>query len=190
MRALARQATIIDQMTDAFGDEWDVREYRATQHDFVIAFGWPADQLRGAGQAGGPRVIMSEDLVIYLASLRDRPKDIRLPIGRTTLKRLRRILGHHWQIDRATWWESRTEDLSDLTIEQFCALHEVSAGAVVNARHALFGPHLRPAEWWRAPDVADIILADKPRADIASDLGISIGSVGRLRYMLKDIRDA
>lgn len=183
---MARQATILDQITDAFGGEWDVRERRPTAHGFDIALGWPSDQLRGRGQAGGPRVILTEDLVIYLAAHRDRPKDIRLPIGRTALKRLRRILGHHWQIDRAAWWESRTDDLSDLTIEQFCARHQVSAGAVVNARHALFGPALRPAGWWRKEEVAAILLSDRPRVEIADALGISVGSIGRLRWILKE----
>lgn len=185
MRALARQARIVDQIADAFGDAWDVREYRPTAHGFDVAFGWPADQLRGAGQAGGPRVILTEDLVIYLAAHRSRPKDIRLPIGRTTLKRLRRTLGHHWQIDRAAWWEARTDDLADLTIEQFCSRHGVSAGAVVNARHALFGPALRPAGWWRDAEVAALILSNRPRAEIADQLGVSIGSIGRLRWALK-----
>lgn len=187
---MARQAAIIDRVTDVFGDEWDVREYRWTDHDFEIALGWPSDQLRGAGQSGGPRVILTDDLVIYLATMRDNPARIRLPIGRTTLKRLRRILGHHWQIDRASWWEARIADLSDLTINEFCSKHGVSAGAVVNARHALFGPILRPAGWWMADDVAALILANKPRSEIAADLGISIGSLGRLRWQLKEQQNA
>lgn len=129
-------------------------------------------------------MLLTEDLVIYLAAHRDRPKDIRLPIGRTTLKRLRRILGHHWRIDRAAWWEKRSDDLSDMTIAQFCERHSVSAGAVVDARHALFGPALRPAGWWRAPDVAEILASNRPRSEIAETLGISVGSVGRLRWQL------
>lgn len=186
---MARRATIIETVVDAFGDEWDVREYRPTTHGFAVAFGWPADELRGQGQAGGPRAILTEDLVLYLASRRNDPGSIRLPIGRTTLKRLRRILGHHWQIDRAAWWEARTEDLSDLTVEAFAATHDVSVGAVINARHALYGPALRPAGWWRAPDVAELILAGRPRAEIAEQLGISIGAVGRLRWALKEMVD-
>lgn len=186
MRALARHTWIIDRISDAFGDEWAVREYRPTVHGFDIAFGWPADQLRSGGRLGGPKVILSDALVIYLATHRDQPKNIRLPIGRTTLKRLRRTLGHHWRIDRATWWEARSDDLSDLTIEQFCVKHNVSTGAVVNARHALFGPALRPAGWWREKEIAEVILADSPRAEIAEELGISIGSLGRLRWALKD----
>lgn len=185
---MARKATIIDRITDTFGDDWDVREYRATSHSFDIAFGWPAGQLRGAGQAGGMRAILTDDLVIYLATHRDNPARMRLPIGRTTLKRLRRILGHHWQIDRASWWEARVADLSDLTVEQFCDRHHVSAGAVVNARHALYGPKLKPAAWWQADDVAELIVSNRPRAEIAEELGISVGSLGRLRWQIKELR--
>lgn len=185
MRALARKATIVGEVVDAFGDPWDVREFRPTAHGFDVAFGWPTGQLRGQGQAGGPRAILTEDMVVYLASHRDTPKDIRLPIGNTTLKRLRRILGHHWRIDRSAWWEARVEDLSDLTIEQFAAKHGVSFGAVVNARHALYGPQLRPAGWWRAADAAVLILGAGPRAEIAEALGISVGSLGRLRWLLR-----
>lgn len=182
---MARQATIIDRISDAFGDEWDVREYRPTAHDFDVALGWPSGQLRGAGQAGGPRVILTASLVAYLTAHRDSPKNIRLPIGRTAIKRLRSILGHHWQIDRASWWEDRVEDLSDLTIDEFSRRHNVAVGSVVNARHSLFGPKLRPAGWWRVADIAKLLIANRPRVEIAGELGISVGSLGRMRYALK-----
>lgn len=182
---MARQATIVDQIKDLWGDEWDVREYRHTDHGFRVALGWPAGTPRGAGGAGGPRAILTEPLVIYLASLRDTPQDIRLPIGRTTLQRLRRTLGHHWRIDRAAWWETRVEDLSDLSLTAFAAKHGVSIAAASHARNALFGAMTRPAGWWRAPDVVEIILSDRPRAVVAETLDISIGTVGRLRWLLR-----
>lgn len=162
-----------------------MREYRETKHGFRVAIGWPEGR-RGKG-AGGVRTILTAELVIYLESHRDRPLNISLPIGNTTIKRLRKVLGHHWQIDRAAWWEARTDDLSDMTIQQFSEKHQVSVGAVVNARHALLGPSLRPAGWWRAPDVAEILRGDRSRAEIADELGISIGSVGRLRWSLKHL---
>ncbi|ACL57919.1 hypothetical protein [Methylobacterium nodulans] len=111
-----------------------------------------------------------------------------LPIGASTIKRIRRLLGHHYIADHAAWWEARAEDLADLTIEAFAARHGCSVGGASQARAALFGPSLRPAGWWRAPDVAAVILADRPRADIADDLGISVGTVGRLRWMLQQDR--
>lgn len=179
-------ARIIDSVTDAFGDAWEVREWRPTTHGFDIAFGWPTGERRGTGGVGGARVVLTAPLADYLDQTRMRPIEMRLPIGRSTIKRLRRILGHHWLVDRAAWWESCAEDLSDMTIEEFCAKHDVSPGAVVNARHALFGPVLRAAGWWRSPDIAGILTSDRPRSEIAEDLGISVGSVGRLRWMIKE----
>lgn len=182
---VARHATIIGEAVDVWGDWWEVREERQTTHGFALALGWPAGVRRGRGAAGGVRVIVTTDLAAHLESTRMAPAAHGLPIGNTTVKRLRRLLGHHWQIDRAAWWEERADDLTDLTIEAFATRHAVSVGAVVNARHALFGPALRPAGWWRAPDVAAVILADAPRADIAARLEISVGSVGRLRWALR-----
>lgn len=182
---MARKATIVDQIKDYWGDEWDVREYRRTDHGFRIALGWPAGIPRGAGGAGGPRAILTEPVVAYLADLRDAPQGIRLPIGRTTLGRLRRTLGHHWRIDRAAWWESRVEDLSDLPLTAFAVKHGVSIAAASYARSALFGAATRPAGWWRAPDVTEIILSDMPRAVVAESLDVSVGTIGRLRWLLR-----
>lgn len=182
---MARQATIVDRIDDVFGDQWDVREYRDTDHGFAVALGWPSGAQRGAGGAGGPRIIVTRPLAEYLTSLRQTPRMIRLPIGRTAIKRLRRLLGHHWQIDRAAWWDDRVTDLADMTIEQFCAAHDVSAGAVVNARHALFGRTLRPAGWWRDPDIASILLSDRPTAMIADNLDISSVTARRLKSAAK-----
>lgn len=168
------------RVRDAWGDAWTVREARATAHGFDLLLGRPVASPRGQAC-----VIMTKPLQAYLEAQRDTPAAIALPLGNTAIKRLRALLGHHWRIDRAAWWHRRAADLADLTIEAFAARHGVSAGAVVNARHALFGPALRPAGWWRAPDVAALILADKPRAEIAESLGISVGAVGRLRWQLR-----
>ncbi|MFE1598157.1 hypothetical protein [Methylobacterium sp. ID0610] len=108
-----------------------------------------------------------------------------LPLGATSIKRIRRLLGHHYIADRAAWWEAQAADLADLTIDAFAARHGCSVGSVSQARAALFGASLRPAGWWRAPDVAALILADRPRADIADQLGVSVGSLGRLRWALR-----
>lgn len=177
---MAGRARDEGRVRDTWGDLWAVREARATQHGFDLLLGRPLAIPRGQAC-----VIMTEPLRDYLEAQRDTPGSIALPLGNTAIKRLRRLLGHHWQIDRAAWWHRRSADLADLTIEAFAARHSVSAGAIVNARHALLGPTLRPAGWWRAPDVAALILADRPRAEIAESLGISVGAVGRLRWHLQ-----
>lgn len=182
---MARQARIIRQVTDTWGDLWDVRELRATAHGFEVMLGWPANLDRGQGGAGGPRVIVTEELGRHFEEHRSSMSQLSLPIGNTAIKRVRKLLGHHRQLDRAAWWEFRADDLAELTIDTFADRHGVSVGAVVNARHALFGPQLRPAHWWRADDVAQILLLDAPQAEIAEKLGISVGSVRRLRSIVK-----
>jgi hypothetical protein len=181
---MARVALIIDKIEDAWGDEWDVREYRTTDHAFPVSLGWPHGHPRGRG-GGGVRVIVTPQLAHHFEEHRLAPGELALPIGNSTIKRIRRLLGHHRQIDRAAWWEERVSDLTDLTIDEFTQKHSVSAGAVANARHALFGHKLRPAGWWQQKDVADILMGDAPRSDIADLLEISVGSVGRLRWMLQ-----
>lgn len=141
----------------------------------------------GAVERAVPRVIVTPALLRHLERHRQRPAALALPIGHTAITRLRRLLGHHRQMDAAAWWDERADDLADLTIEAFAAAHGRSVGAIVNARHALFGRRLRPAGWWRAPDVVEVLLADRPRADIADALGISVGSVGRLRHCCRSV---
>lgn len=182
---MARQSTIIGSAIDIWGYKWDVREDRKTAHGWPVRIGWPAGEPRGKAGAGGPRIIVTPQLAAHLESVRAAPGGHGLPIGMTALKRLRRLLGHHRQIDRAEWWSDRAGDLADLTIEAFAARHQVGAGAVLNARHALFGPVLRPAGWWRAPDIAQLILADLPIATIADEFGLSASTVRRLRHELR-----
>lgn len=183
---MARKSTAIGSAIDIWGSKWDVREDRKTAYGWPVRIGWPAGEPRGKAGAGGPRIIVTDELAAHLESVRAAPGGHGLPIGMTALKRLRRLLGHHRQIDRAEWWADRADDLADLTIEAFAARHQVRTGAVLNARHALFGPVLRPAGWWRAPDVASIILAEMPVAIAADRLGISASSVRRLRGQLKN----
>lgn len=168
-------------IADAWGDNWRVEETRPTRHGFDVFLGRPAD----GNIRGGRRVIVTPDLASHFEARRLNPSTLTLPIGLSTIKRIRALLGHNRYIDHAAWWDERVTDLADLTIEQFCARHGVTVGAAVNARHALLGPTLRPAGWWRAPDIRAIILSAAPRAEVAERLGISVGSIGRLRYWLR-----
>jgi transposase len=182
---MARKATIIGAESDIWDDRWDVREYRTTDHGFAVVLGWPAAQPRGRDGSGGPKVIITAQLASHMEAHRRIPLALHLPIGATAIKRVRRLLGHHRQIDAAAWWDERVTDLSDLTIGAFANRHMVSVGAASTARSALLGPKLRPAGWWRAPDIAAIILSNRPRAEKADLLGLSAGAVGRLRWVLK-----
>lgn len=180
---MARHATIIGHVRDAWGDPWDVRESRPTKHGFALQIGWPAG-CRGKGY-GGPRAIPTPELVAYLERHRRDAGVWDLPIGRTAVKRLRRLLGHNRYIDAAEWWEDRAADLATLTLEQFAAKHGRKVGAVERARLALYGKTNRDHGWYRQEPARSLLIGNTPRAEVADRLGISIGAVGRLRWVLR-----
>ena len=129
---MARKARIIGLAVDVHGQAWDVREYRPTAHGFNIVVGWPHGATRGRG-GRGVAVAPTQALAEYLALTRLR--DIELPIGGTTIRRLRRELGIHWDWD--VWWRSRRDDLLNLTLEQCCTRYGCSIGAASQRRTAL-----------------------------------------------------
>lgn len=103
------------------------------------------------GGGGGARVIVTKQLASYLEDYRLRVSEIDLPCGTTTIKRLRKLLGHNWSNDALDWWLDRIEDLGTMTIEEFAERHDVSSGAVSTNRQALLGSLQRPFGWWRDP---------------------------------------
>jgi hypothetical protein len=183
---MARRATIIGQVTDAFGDGWDVRERRQTLHGWDVCLGWPHGQPKGGHGSGGPQVIPTAELVAHLEThRRSNFAAMQLPIGAGAIKRLRRMLGHDRYLDARAWWEERIDDLSDLTLDQFAAKHGRKVGAIESARLSLLGKRLRDAGWWREDAAREALTSDYPTSFVATVLGISVGSVRRLRSSLK-----
>lgn len=126
---MSRIAQIIGYVTDIFGNTWDVRERRPTRYRFDVLLGWPQGHQRGRG-GRGVAVVPTEDLSNYLFNARLR--DVDLPIGITTVKRLRSLLGIYWSWD--DWWQLRASDLCTLTLEKFCEKHACSVGAASQRR--------------------------------------------------------
>jgi DNA-binding CsgD family transcriptional regulator len=182
---MARQASIIGQVEDIDGVLYDVRERRPTEYGWDICLGWPQGVVRGKGGAGGPRVILTRELVAYLECQKATTKRVDLPIGVTAIKRLRRLLGFNWCLDRAQWWEDRADDLVSLTVSRFAEKHDVSIGAVADARRAMFGNTLRPAGWWLENEILLMLVGSLPRPLVAERLDLSLGSVGRLRHVVR-----
>lgn len=181
---MARHARIIAQVGDAWGSLWDVHAARETTHGWSLMLGWPVGLPRGRGGSGGVRVILTRELAAYLEAHRMAPGAMALPCGRGVIKRLRALLGMDWRTDNEAWWLDRLDDLADLSGVEFARRHGVSSAAVSHAHKACFGPRLRPSGWWRDPVVVSILSSDHPRAWIADVLGISVGAVGRMRYMV------
>lgn len=119
----------IDEIEDVYDDRWLVVEYRPAPNGFAVAIGWPAETRRG-----GPRTIMTAALAEYLQGV-ERPRDIDLPIGRSTIKRLRAELDLRY--DHDAWWAAREADLRSMTLDAFATRHNCSAGAASQRRAAL-----------------------------------------------------
>lgn len=182
---MGRKARILYVAQDAFGDPWDIREERPTRHGWPLLMGWPHGIPRGPGGAGGPRAILTAPAVAYLESRRLRPAGIDLPLGRTAVKRLRRVLGHCWQADTAAWYKARVADLATLTLPEFARRHGGTESAAEAWRLRLVGKLLREPGWWRKGEARELLLSGAPRAYIAERLGVSVGAVGRLRWRLR-----
>jgi hypothetical protein len=129
---MAREAQIIGNATDYADVEWDVRERRPTAHGFDVSIGWPSGEARGKG-GRGVAVIITAELARYLQSTRLR--DVDLPIGTTTVKRMRADIGVSWSWD--DWWAARADDLRSMTLQAFCDKHGCSIGAASQRRAAL-----------------------------------------------------
>lgn len=171
-------------VNDHWGDRWAVYDSRPTPHGFPILLGRPLGQ-GPLNRTGGNRVILTAPLVAYLESRRCRRGGIELPIGGTALKRLRGVLGHNIYEDVAGWWEAHADELADLTHAEFAARHGFTVTRVAQVHRAMFGRRNRSAGWWRQGEARDLLLSDRPRAEVAFRLGVSVGSVGRLRYQLR-----
>lgn len=126
---MSRDARIIGAATDIEGVCYDVRERRPTKHGWMIHIGWPQGQPRGKG-CGGPKVVLTVDLAMYLTAIR--PRDVDLPISNTTAKILRNTLGVRWSWD--DWWGTRKADLLTMTLVNFCKKYGCSTGAASQRR--------------------------------------------------------
>lgn len=173
----------MDPVHDIFGQTWLVTEARETPLGFDVLVGRPHPPSRQ-----GATVILTDDLAEAIDAMRDTPADLDgvLPIGRTTIKRLRKAMGYHWRADRLDWYLDRLDDLATMTGVEFAQRHGVSEATASIWRNRLVGPRRRPAGWWRAPDVVATLTAPTSAAQAARALEISDGAVRRLRHLLRE----
>lgn len=127
-----RESIAVDRIRDAHGEWHLVAEYRPTSHGWDLAIGWP----EGMEGPGNPAVIATMPLVEYLSDTRLR--DVVLPIGVSTVKRLRRDLGLRWDWD--AWWSARADDLATMTLHDFASKHGCSTGAASQRRAVICSP--------------------------------------------------
>lgn len=183
---MARVATIIGHVIDAFGDPYDIREARDTAHGWPILVGWPQGR-RGKGM-GAPRIILTTDLHDHIVRTeRVRGAGMDLPIGKTSLTRLRRLVGRDYYGTVAEWWREHLPELMECeTRDEFAARHGVTPGLCGLWYRRLLGRAWSYKNgWYREEPWRSKLLADRRIVEIADDLGVALGTVNRLRWMLK-----
>ena len=168
------------QMTDCFGDLWDVCELRDGP-GFAIYFGRPTLYPRG-----GKRVIPTAKLRDYIHAHNKRGMGeslkATLPIGKNAIVRLKKLFG----FDQELWWREREHDLATMTGAEFAKKHNTLESSASINRQKLLGIHReRPFGWWREQPARDILLSDLPRAVVADKLDIAVSIVGQLRWFLR-----
>jgi hypothetical protein len=181
----SRKHPKIAEVTDFYGDLWDVRQIRPSRHGFDVLYGSPASERDLKG--GLVRLIPTQELRDFWHANRTKPNGFifDLPAGRTTLKRARRRFGFNFRDDVTEFWTNRIDDLEALSAQQFAAKHTVPYCSATARRQTIFGVRVRPAGWWRSPKYVEILLSNLTLGQAGKKLGISPSQTHRLRQRAK-----
>jgi hypothetical protein len=174
-----------EQIHDVDGTLWDVHDARATGHGFDLLFGFVANsRLTGAAAQKRARPIATEPLVAYWDANRVNGHAIfDLPANRTALQSLRRKLGFNFFKDRRALWQTRSEDLKNLPINEFAKRYNVDSMNAYVWRFLLLGRMARPLNWWNTPETLAILRSPGTSREIGGKLGIS----GRHAFHLRRV---
>lgn len=165
---------------DHWDDPWIVDEMRPTDHGWPLYLGRPLPLTRG-----GRRAILTTDFVRYLESVRYRRGECRIPLGKLATGRVRKLLGFNMYDDLADWWDQHAEEIASTPLIEFARKYNFTPSRVSQISVAMFGSSRRPSGWWREDPARSLLIGDHPRQVVAEQLEISIGAVGRLRWVLR-----
>ena len=166
---------------DAWDAPWLVDEARPTVHGFAIYLGRPREMTGPMGK----ETIITAELAAHFEKMRRLPGAMDIPLGKTTITRIRSVLGHHRYQDAELWWLERLTDLHEMTTADFCVRHRVSAGSVSQARqHYLQEHRLRDANWWKSGEMHDLLMSKMPTLWIANKIGLAAVTVRKYRAAL------
>lgn len=186
---MKRKYPAVGRLKDVDGVLWDIREVRDTKYGFSIYFGTPAYN-HGAYRGGLPRLIATKPLRDFWQGhpVESRGFTYDLPAGRTTLKRLRKRLGLHYLDDLTEFWTDRLADLESLPVRDFAARHRVPVEVVLDRRRQMIGKSARELDWWRTPNIRNVLLSGLTLREISQKLDISLTHASRLRIRAQQER--
>lgn len=182
MKRPRRQAKILGRVRDVEGSLWYVRQIRDTSHGFDLLFGSPPNRL-GSYRGGLPRLIPTKELYEFWDANRTRRDGVLydLPAGRTTLKRWRRRLGFHSIEDLFQFWDGHREELETLSAREFARRYNIGIDLVFESRFRVLGRQARDLDWWKTPQVLEVLRSGITLREIGEKLSISISHAKRLR---------
>jgi hypothetical protein len=174
-----REMATICQVRDVYGVNWDVRKILPTRHGFYLFFGSPSNGVWTSNAC----IIATKELRKFWDVNRTRHDGLiyDLPVGRSTVKRVRRRLQFNFREDWCKFWQDRIDDLKTLSARDFGAKHKIDYHVVNEMRFKILGRRARQLGWWREPAVLDILLAETTHRAAARELGIGTSHVFRLR---------
>jgi hypothetical protein len=180
----------LGEVTDFYGEPWDIRQIRPTRHGFDLLYGSRVSERDLTG--GLLRLIPTRELRDFWHTNRAKTNAVTydLPAGRTTLKRARQRFGFNHLDDMTEFWTERIVDLDRLSPREFAAKHGVTYQLTVARRRTILGKRLRPIGWWRNPKHVGILLSALTLSQAGKKLGISTSQTHRLRRRINAEREA
>jgi hypothetical protein len=180
----SRRRPALGQVTDVFGDRFDVYEIRPTKHGFDLLFGKPANDL-GYPSYGSPGLIATQDLADFWRRNRIDQQSVRfdLPVGRRVISRVRKLMGFNYSRDVAEFWSNHIDELATLDARDFGAKYGVGRCHVLGMRRELLGG--TQGDWWRKPEVLAMLKSGMKGTDVSEKLGVTLGEVYRFRRVLR-----
>ena len=177
---LRRERLAVGEVTDVDGVLWGVTQVRPTKHGFDVLYGYRWESYF----SGVPKLIATKSLIDYWQAHRLKPDTTiyDLPIGRTTIKRMRKRFGFDQKKDARKFWKAHAKDLKALTPGEFGERYGFSEAVVKDWRLVMCGRVARELDWWQGPATLEILRTQGlTLREIGEKLGIGTSHANRLR---------
>jgi len=164
---------------------WNVRIERQTAHGWPLLLGRRTNPGDGEKNClSGDTVIITHELAAYLEIMRMTPGQINLPVERSVISRLRRVLKHNFLVDRRKWWNKRRYEMT-ATQKDIMDAYSVCARTVRQQSMKLGIAH-GPPRWSETEktQLRQFVEAGLSAKEIAKRIGKSPNGVETMRHRL------